>query len=176
VGLVHDDQIPVELVVLELGLHRLVAAQLVQAAEDQGVAAEAIGHLFQAGPGERLKVELEAVAHLILPLFHQVAGADDETPVHVPTDPEFLDEEAGHDRFPSPGIVGEEEAEGLAGEHFPVDPGYLVGEGIENGGVDGQEGVEQVRQVDAIGLRDEPEQAAIRVEGPGLTGGDDFEA
>jgi hypothetical protein len=88
---------------------------------------------------------------------------------------ELFDEESGHDGFAGSGVVGEEEAEGLAGEHFLVDGGDLVREGFHEGGVHGQHRIEQMCQLDSMGFGDEAEEATVAVEGPGSAEFGNFE-
>ena len=115
---------------------------------------------------EDAEVQLELLGQLILPLLHQDAGADDHAPLQVATGNEFLDEEPGHDGLARPRVIGQQEPQGLAGEHVGIDSGDLVGEGPDQAGVDGQHGVEQVRQPDAISLIGQPEGLAVSIEAP----------
>jgi hypothetical protein len=46
--------------------------------------------------------------------------------VQVAAGQEFLNEKAGHDRLASTGIVRQKETQGLAGQHFSINPGNLV--------------------------------------------------
>ena len=50
-----------------------------------------------------------------------------------------------------------------------------MGEGIDEGDVDGEDGVEGVGEADALGLGDESEESAVGVEAPGAAFVDDFE-
>ena len=72
-------------------------------------------------------------------------------------------------------IVGENEAQRLAGEHGLVDGGDLVGEWVDERGVDRQDRVEEMRQPDAVRFGDEAEECAVTVETPGATLFDDFD-
>ena len=51
-----------------------------------------------------------------------------------------------------PGIIRQQEAKRLAGKHLFVNRRDLVRERLDQRGVDGQEGIEEVRQPDAVGL------------------------
>ena len=73
---------------------------------------------------------MEAPVELVLPLLGKHTGADDEATLQIAASNQLLDEEARHDRLPGAGIVGEEEAQRLAGEHRLVDRGDLVREGL----------------------------------------------
>jgi len=54
----------------------------------------------------------------------------------------------------------------LLAQHLAVDGGDLVGEWLDQRGVDGQQGVEEVRQGDAVGLGQEPEHGPVAVKTP----------
>ena len=138
VGLVADDEVPVRL--LQLGLDVLVAAELVEAADGQRVLREPVPGpgRFQRVVGQDLERELEAAVQLVLPLLDETAGADDQAAVQVAPRDQLLDEQPGHDRLPRPGIVGQEEPQGLTGEHLAIDGGDLVGQRVDQRGMDGQ--------------------------------------
>ena len=51
-----------------------------------------------------------------------------------------------------------------------------MGQGFDEGGVDRQQGVEEVSEADPVGLGNEAEEGAVGVEGPGNGLGDGFEA
>lgn len=64
------------------------------------------------------------------------------------------------------GVISKEETEGLAGQHRLVDRRDLVREGVHEGGVDRQHGVEEMGQADPVCLGHEPEEGAVPVETP----------
>ena len=68
--------------------------------------------------------------------------------------------------LPAPGFVGDQEAQRLARKHLAVDGGDLVRQGFDARGVDGEVGIEQVREPDAVGFGDEPQESAVGVERP----------
>ncbi len=70
--------------------------------------------------------------------------------------------------LPAPGVIGQQEPERLPRQHFLVDGGDLVGQRLDQRGVDGQEGVEEVGEPDPVGLGDEPKKCPVAVEAPGL--------
>ena len=176
VSLVRDDQVPFR--VRELGLQVEVAGELVEPADDEVVLAEPVAGAgrLQLVVGQDLEGELELLPQLVLPLLGERAGADHHAAAQVAPDVELLDEEAGHDGLAGAGIVRQEEPQGLARQHLAVDRQDLVRQRHDLGGVDGEEGVEQVRQADAVSLGGQLEEMAVGGEGPGRSGGHDLEA
>ena len=120
VGLVDDDQIPVGL--LEQFLDVLVSSELVDAGDDLVVFQEPVPtrRRLESLVGEDLEAEVELLAKLVLPLFPQTAGGDDQTPLQITADLELLDEEPGHDRLAGTRIVGKQESERLLLQHSVV--------------------------------------------------------
>jgi hypothetical protein len=103
---------------------------------------------------------------LVLPLDCQRSRAEDKHPVDGFAELHLLDEQARHDGLAGAGIVGEQEAQRLARQHRLVDSGDLVRQGLDNGGVNRQHRVEQIRQPDAVSLGDKAELRAVAVEPP----------
>ncbi len=126
--------------------------------------------------GEDLERQVEAPVELVLPLLGEAAGADDEAALEVAAGDQLLDEQARHDGLPGAGVVGEQEAQRLPGQHGLVDRGDLVRQRIDHRGVDGEHGVEEVREADALRLGDEAEEGAVAVEAPGAALLDEFQA
>ena len=106
------------------------------------------------------------LVELVLPLFGQIARADDQAAAHIAADHQFLDEQAGHDGLARTGVVRQHVAQRLTGQHFLVHRRDLVRQRLDGRGVHGQIGVEEVREVDAVGLRDEAKLLPRRVETP----------
>ena len=77
--------------------------------------------------------------------------------------------------LPAPGIVGQQVAERLAGQHFAVDGRNLVRQRLDHRSVDGQQRIEEVGQPDSLGLGNQPEKRTIAVETPRAALGDDFD-
>ncbi len=73
---------------------------------------------------------MEPSVELVLPLLGEAARADDEAAPEIAPRDQLLDEETRHDRLASAGVVGEEEAQRLAGQHRLVDGRDLVRERI----------------------------------------------
>ena len=177
VGLVAHHEIPAAVGRLKQLLHLLVAGEHVEARDHEVVPLEPV---FRPGRLKRLagvddERELESSVELILPLFGQTAGADHEATPEVASGDQLLHEETGHDGLAAARVVGEEKAEGLAGQHGLVDRSDLVGKGLDQGGVNREKGIEEVGETDALGLGDEAEEAAVSVEAPGARLGDGLE-
>ncbi len=102
-------------------------------------------------------------------MFGQVAGADNQAAAQVAPNEQFFDEEAGHNGFARAGVIGQQKAEGLAGQHVVVHGGNLVGQRLHQRGVNRQVGVKQVSQTDALGFGHQAQQAAIGLKTPGAT-------
>ena len=152
VGLVHHNQIP-----LSLGqqlLVFLVARELVQAGNQavlfgKVVAAVALLLFFAA---EQLEVQAELLAQFVLPLLCQGAGRDDEHAPGIGTQGHLTNQQPCHHGLAGTGIVGQHKAQRLARQHGFVNGGNLVRQGFDVGGVYRHQGVEQVRQANAVGL------------------------
>ena len=99
VRLVAHDQVPAGVGRLQLLLHVLVARQLVEAGDDQVGLQEPVAGAggFELVVGEDLERKLEPAVELVLPLFGEAAGADDEATLQVAARDQLLDEQAGHD-------------------------------------------------------------------------------
>ena len=87
VGLVEDDEVPVRGVV-EDELEVLVAAELVQAGDEQVAVGERVARRRALDPvaGEDVEVEVELLGELRLPLLDERAGGDDEAAPQVAAD------------------------------------------------------------------------------------------
>ena len=129
---------------------------------------------FELVVRQDLEGKLEPLVEFVLPLLGQAAGADDQAALQVAADQQFLDEQAGHDRLAGAGIVGEQEAQRLARQHLLVDGRDLVRQRLDDRGVDGEQRIEEVGQVDALRLGDQAEQRAVAVEAPGAASFDRF--
>ena len=167
----HDDEVPASIGCGELGLHVLVAGELVEAGDDEVVLEEPVARAggLELVVGEDLEGQAEAREELVLPLLGEAARADDEAALQVTAGDELLDQEASHDRLAGARIVGEQEAQRLAGQHRLVDRGDLVRQRVDERRVDREHRVEQVGEPDAVGLGDEAEGGAVAIEAPGTT-------
>ena len=118
-GLVADDQVPVGL--LELGLDVLVAAELVEAADGQRVLGEPV-----AGPGRFQSLSLVMISngrwnrrsssscHCSTRLPGQTIRQRCRSPRAISS----LMKQPGHDRLAGARVVGQQEAQRLAGQHL----------------------------------------------------------
>lgn len=50
--------------------------------------------------------------------FGEASGRHDEAPLQVAAHHQFSDEQARHDRLACTGVIGEQEAHGLPGQHL----------------------------------------------------------
>ena len=169
VRLVADHEVPAAVRRLQLGLHVLVARQLVEAGDDEVVLEEPVAGngRRELVVGEDLEVQVEAAAQFVLPLLGQAAGADHEAALQVPAHDELFHQQAGHDRLARAGVVGQHHAQRQAWQHRLVDGRNLVRQGLDVGGMDGQQRVKEVRQADALRLGHQAEEGAVAVKAPG---------
>ncbi len=96
-----------------------------------------------------LEVEAKLLPELVLPLLDEAAGRDDEAALDVSAHDELLDEEPGHDRLAGAGVVREQEPERLAREKLLVDGLDLMRQRLEIRSVNGEVGIEEIREPDA---------------------------
>ena len=169
VSLIANDEVPVAVAGLEFLLHFFVAGEFVEAGDDEVGLEEPVAGAggFELVVGEDFEGQLETAVELVLPLFGQPAGTDDEAALEVAAGDQPLYEEPGHDGLAGARVVGEEEAQRRTGQHGLVDGGDLVGERLDVGGVDGQQGIEEMGKADALGFGNETEEGAVAVEAPG---------
>ena len=79
-------------------------------------------------------------------------------------------------RLAGAGVVGQEEAQRLAGQHRLVHRRDLVRQRLHHGRVHRQHGIEQMREADALRFGDQPDQRPVAVEAPRPPLVDDFQA
>ena len=165
VGLVDDDQVPLG-GGFELVLQLLVACELVHAGDEVAALLEGVAAACSDDhvAGEQIEIEPELLPQLVLPLVGQRSGRDDETALQITAQLQLLDEKPGHDRLARARIVGEQEAHRLTRQQLVVDGGDLMRQRLDEAGGDGDVGIEEPGQVDAVGLGDEPEQLPVPVE------------
>jgi hypothetical protein len=139
VGFVANDKVPVG--VGQLRLHVLVAAQLVQAADGHGILGEPVAGTgrFELIVRQDFEWKLEPLVELILPLLSKIAGAHDHAAVEIAADQQFLDEQAGHDRFAGAWVICQKEPERLPRKHLAIDGSDLVRQRVDHRGMDGKE-------------------------------------
>ncbi len=174
--LVHHDEIPVSL--LQLRLSIFIPTELVEPADGQIGLSEGVAAAGSLKPvvRENLEGEVKTSVQLILPLLNEATWADDQAAVQVAADQQFLNEEAGHNGLAGAGVVGQQEAQWLARQHLAIDRGDLVWQRLNEGGMYSQQRIEEISQVDAVGLGNQSEQRPIAVETPGKADSGDLEA
>ena len=119
--------------------------------------------------------QVEPAVELVLPLLRETAGTHDETPLQVSAGDQLLDEQPRHDGLARARVIGEQEAEGLPGQHGFVDRGDLMRQRLDDRRVHGEHGVEEMGKADPLRLGDQAEQGAVAVEAPWPPDLDDLE-
>ena len=117
-----------------------------------------------------MEVQTELLMQLVAPLLDQTAGSDDQDAVRICPQDEFADIESGHDGLAGARIIGQHEAQRLTRQHGFVDSGDLVGQWLDVGGVHRHHRVEQVGQMDAVGLQGQLEVGTRCIKRPRLAG------
>ncbi len=155
VGLVKDDQVVRRR--CQVRFAHPVAPQRVHT--DDGQVAAWVGErvaVLGIGAREDAKAQAEEIAQLALPVAHQAGGRDDEHPLDEPAQQHLADDQAGHDRLARAGIVGQQEAKpGMIQQAGPsarrfgrawhaIDGSQLVGQQVNQRGLGGEQGIEQV--------------------------------
>ena len=176
VGFIEHHQVPFG-GLLQPGLQLRIARELIHAGDQQRPLREGIA---QAGgvdqvAGEQLELQLELLLQLVLPLLRQGARRHDQTALQLSPDQQFLDQQTGHDRLACAGVVRQQEAHWLAGEHVLVDRADLVGQRVDRAAANRHIGIEQVGQPNPFGLRHQPEQLAVPLEAPLTATRDQFQ-
>jgi len=100
-------------------------------------------------------------------LLGETAGTDDQTLLQITAGGQLFDEQARHDGPVGAGVVGEQEAQRLPGQHGFVDGDDLMRQRFYVRGVQGEHRVEEMGEADAPGFGDQAEQCAVAVEAPG---------
>ena len=162
---------------LELVLDVLVAGELVEPGDREVGLQEPVAgaRRLELVVGQDVERQVEPAVQLVLPLLGEAAGTDDQTALEVSAGDQFLDEQPRHDGLAGAGVVGEQEAQGLPGQHGFVDRGDLVRQRLDDGRVHREHGVEEMGEADPLRLGDEAEQRAVPVEAPGPSGLDDLQ-
>ena len=170
-GLVADDQVPLG-ALSELLLEVLVAGEYVEPGDQPVAVVEGIARArgFDHVARQDVELQTEFLAELVLPLLDEAPRGDDQTALQVAPCAQLLDQQPGHNRLARPRIVGEQEAQRLARQHLAVDGGDLVRQWIDQAGVNGEIGVEMMRERDPVRFRDQTEQVAVAVERPAPAG------
>ena len=115
---------------------------------------ELMAHLLAA---DDLKLLVELLEHLVLPLRRQRRRRKDQAPIHDPAQLQLLQQQPGHDRLARARIVGEHEPQPWLREHVPVDRLDLVRQSPYPAHRHREQRVMGKRELDAVTL-DPPEQ------------------
>ncbi len=166
VGLVHHHEIPLR--TIEFLLQVLIAGELVEPGNQQGMIVERVAteRLFREVTGEDSELKAELLVHLVLPLLHEAPWGDDQDPLGVGPHQELADQETSHDRLAGAGVVRKDEPQRLPGEHRLIDRRDLVGERFDVRGMHRHHRIEEVGEVDPVGLGGKFEPFAGCVERP----------
>ena len=164
--LVHHHEVPPHLP--QKCLHVLGARELVQPRDAQVVLGEGVARdgRLQEIIREDGEAQAEFAPQLVLPLLREVSGAHDEAAFEVAAGQHLLDEESRHDCLARTRVVGQHTAQRQLGQHILVHGRYLVGQGLDGAGSYGKVGVEEVGEVDTVGLGGELQGVRVGVEGP----------
>ena len=168
-GLVADNEVPPTIGRLQLQLHILIASEFVEPRDNEIGFQEPIAgpRRFELVVGQDFERQIETAIELVLPLLGEAPGADDQAALQITASDQLLDQEPRHDGLARAGIVRKQEAQRLAGKHAFIDGRDLVRQRLNDRRVNGQDRIEQMSEVDALGLGYEAEQGAIPVEAPG---------
>ena len=177
VRLVAHDEVEAAVRRLELVLDVLVAGELVEPGDGEVGLQEPVAGAgrFELVVRQDVERQVEPAVQLVLPLLGEAAGADDQTALKVAAGDQLLDEQPRHDGLAGARVVGEQEAQGLPGQHGFVDRGDLVRQRLDHRRVHGEHGIEEMGEADPLRFGDEAEQRAVAVEAPGPSGLDDLE-
>ncbi len=165
VGLIHHHQVP------RGGLNGLQAA-FVAGQEVYGYDKGALvitGKLprfsVKGGTVDQTGRQTEFLLHLLLPLFGQATGSDDQDLLDDAAKKQLLDQQAGHDSLAGAGIVGQQKTDAGQRKEVTVYGLNLVRQRVNDTGVDGKEGIELVGNANALGLGAKKKKGSVTVEG-----------
>ena len=117
VRLVAHDEVPAAIRRLQLVLDVLVAGELVEPGNDEVGFQEPVAGAcrFELVVRQDVEGQMEPAVELVLPLLRETAGTDDETALQVSAGDQLLDEQPRHDGLAGARVVGEQEADAVAG-------------------------------------------------------------
>ena len=166
VGLVDDHQIPLR--DGQLGQQLVIARQLIKAGDQHVPFAEGVGRAGRLHhvAGEDIEIHAELVREFLLPLLHQRTGGDYQTSGEVAAQDQLTYVEARHDGLARAGVVSKQKTERPQRQQALVDGFDLMGKRVDAGSLHRRERIEQVGELDAAGLRRQPEQPPVGVERP----------
>ena len=162
VRLVEDDEVVGRDVGLPQRVEGSLAGEGVEGHDHQVALRSAEGVGRRRGPrrvsgyvlaGHDAKPQAEQRAQLAFPVAHEPSGRHDENAANSAARQHLADVEAGHDRLAGPGVVCQQEAQGLLGDHPLVDRDALVGQGGYARDLRGEGRIELVSVRQAHGFR-----------------------
>ena len=155
-GLVADDQVPLG-ALCKLLLEVLIAGEHVEPGDQPVAVVEGIARArgFDHVARQDAELQSEFLAELVLPLLDEAPRGNDQAALQVAPGAQLLDQQPGHDRLARPRIVGQQEAQRLARQHLAIDGGDLVRQWIDQAGVNGEIGIEMMRERDPVRFRDQ---------------------
>ncbi len=118
----------------------------------------------QGRPVHHVKGFIELFGHFPLPLRDEVGRGHNQGTGDDPTEFEFLQEQADHNRLACAGVVGQQKTQTRLPEHMIIDRFQLVREGINPGQTHGKLGIEGVSQADAGGFGGQAKAGRIATE------------
>ena len=166
-GLVADDQIPFS-GLGELFLQILIAGKHVEPGDQPVAIVEGIARArgFDHLARQDVELQTELLAELVLPLLDEASRGDDQAAFQITPRTQLLDQQSGHNRLACPRIVGQQETQRLTRQHFAIDGGDLMGQWIDQTGVNGEVGIEMMRERNPVRFRDQTQQISGAVERP----------
>ena len=96
--------------------------------------------------------QVKLVLQLVLPLLHKIARCDDQTPLQVTTNNQFLDQKPGHNGLAGTGVIGKQKPQRLTRKHFTIYGGDLMWQRLDAGAVNCKVGIKEMSEPDALGL------------------------
>ena len=151
-GLVDDDQVPVD---LPQAGQDVVALGQVERRDDLAVLQPLVDAELVADVAalEDQELLVELLLQLALPLEGEVGRADDQDPLGQAAQLQFADEQARHDGLAGAGVVGEQEADAGELQQVVVDGLKLVRQRIDARDGEAEVRVELVGDAQRVGLK-----------------------
>ena len=165
VRLVEDDQVVGGGGRIGEPAERALAGQGVDAGDDQVAAGRqervAGAGIGAAGDAER---QPEQGPHLPLPVADQPRRRHDQHAADQPPRQHLAHVQAGHDRLAGAGVVGQQEAQGRLPQHLLVDGDALVRQRVDQRGLGGERGIDQMPIGQPVRLRHRGHRARFGAE------------
>lgn len=104
--------------------------------------------------------EKELLGHFVDPLPRQTAGHDDQHLVDRTAKQQLFEQQAGHDGLTGAGVVGQQETDARQRQHIAIDGLDLMRQNIDRRRIHGEQRVELIRRLNAVGFN--AEEKALR--------------